>query len=129
METNETRPSNLELFRDGKVQYPDQPIILSDTTLFLLERGTSWPTPIPVSERLPESGVMVLAWNDPDPRHGSNDPFAGWYLAYYSPEDGSWTQEQTGPHAEYNELELITHWLPLPPSPNVATQSQPEPRE
>ena len=67
-----------------------------------------WPQPIPVSERLPESDTHVLAYgNDGNPLHAQL-----WDIALY--EAGAWPWLSLG-----RDLLTVTHWLPLPPAPEV----------
>lgn len=63
----------------------------------------TWPTPIPVTERLPE----------PDPEHPHQSLNAlcfadgEWVFGWYDFKAGKWW-------VEYGEA---THWLPIPPAP------------
>jgi hypothetical protein len=62
-------------------------------------RPTSYPAPIPVSERLPEDDVYVLAWE------------AEWLVGHRW--RGAWMIDGS----ESGRLTKPTHWLPLPPAP------------
>lgn len=71
-------------------------------TLARLVTGESWPEPIPVGERMPEQNqdAMVYdSWNHL------------WSTMTYRG-DGFWYS-----HLGNFETSNITHWLPLPPSP------------
>ena len=62
---------------------------------------------IPVGERVPDGESMVLVWSQ------SN----GLHLAYLD----SYRQWRD---ADCNPGKKITHWIPLPSPPNVATEGE-----
>ena len=67
-------------------------------------QGVIWPTPIPVSERLPEDhDTMVLAFDG-----------ECWYMVVWIGD--RWTDDDPDMRLEY-EQGNFTHWLPLPPKP------------
>lgn len=80
-----------------------------------------WPTPIPVTERLPEPGQLVLAW---DPRERSDgDGTKEWEPARFQHQESEAWQAQDCCRSEIEP----THWLPLPPPVQGDTWSKPEP--
>lgn len=70
----------------------------------MLERVPQW---IPVSERLPEEGQEVLAWNNGGQ---CEKPWQGHVLCVYR--NGEWRESQ-----ESDLYPGITHWMPLPEPP------------
>lgn len=72
--------------------------------------SATWPTPIPVAERLPDTTARVLA---------RSAERAHWEMASYGAEhEGEWIGEE-------GWAIDVTHWLPLPPpveDPRVAEE-------
>lgn len=73
-----------------------------------LSQPTSWPRPIPVSERLPEPLTRVLV----DHSTASD----GWVTAVWHDDDEEWW-EATEYVSRVRLLEEVHHWMPLPPLP------------
>lgn len=70
----------------------------------------NWPRPIPVSERLPEPDVLVLAYCECP----NNDLATGWQIAIAPDDDNKWcVMSPTG----NRQQQAVTHWLPMPPRP------------
>ena len=70
----------------------------------------SWPTPFSVSERLPIDGDDVLV------SIALSNGFSYWTVAFFSDDDW-WVDAPDG--ATTTADERVTHWLPLPPDPEV----------
>ena len=68
---------------------------------------------IPVTERLPEYGVRVLATD----MYEEDDCIGIWTRKEYpdDPEDGCWIDDRGWWHA----FDDVTHWMPLPDRPEV----------
>ncbi len=74
----------------------------------LVDPLTCWPRPIPVEERLPESGVRVIGLC-------SDDHYANyWHECWYTPVDG-WKDDLSS--TPWNRNLTVTRWLPMPPDP------------
>ena len=73
--------------------------VQNDDAIDCWERVTERLRPIPVSERLPEDGVEVLAYD------------GNWWVAVR--EDGRWEE----PGSLGLQDVPVTHWLALPPKP------------
>jgi hypothetical protein len=58
-----------------------------------------WPRPIPVTERLPDEGLEVLAYD------------GSWWVA------NRWCNRWEEPNCHGLQDVPVTHWLPLPPKP------------
>lgn len=67
---------------------------------------------IPITERLPEYGVRVLAAD----MYEGNDETGIWTREEYPDDaDGCWIDERGWWHA----IDEVTHWMPLPEPPEV----------
>lgn len=81
----------------------EQAFGLANGTLEVRPVG-SYPRPIPVVERLPEDDDFVLAWcRSPCCHH--------WYWMAVNYSGGNWYGHE--------DTYCVTHWLPLPPSPEA----------
>jgi hypothetical protein len=65
---------------------------------------------IPVTEKVPETGVYVAFWNGIEPQFG-----------YHTRGIPRWTASG-GPYYLGNNYHLITHWQPLPQPPTETTE-------
>ncbi len=74
-----------------------------------------WPRPVPVSERLPELDVRVLA--------AAPDQWDGWQIVQRNGYMAKANEDEGNPHYSHwvDDVDIvvkrITHWLPLPPKP------------
>lgn len=78
---------------------------------------------IPVTERLPETSGVYLAWMQWDLTDSDDKPSAypieydaaeeafGWWKSYFDPESLGWAGE------DFIRYEGVTHWMPLPQPP------------
>jgi len=67
----------------------------------------AWPSPIPLSERLPDEGAIVL-WYLCDQ--------GIWESGYYDPQNKRYKPGRNGEGAHLTTMR-ITHWMPMPPKP------------
>ena len=84
---------------------------------------------IPVTERLPETSGVYLAWmqwdlTDPDDKpsaypieYDDEEEAFGWWKSYFDPESLGWAGE------EFIRYEGVTHWMPLPQPPKEASHA------
>lgn len=87
----------------GHIKNLEEAYGLAESELAALREQTRW---IPVEERLPDSGVDVLTCS-----------IGYQYVSEYSlsQDKKSWRNAVGWPYA----LESVTHWMPLPPPPEV----------
>ncbi len=84
----------------------------------------TWPRPIPVTERLPDSAALCLAYCRETDNYNEV-----WSTAYFDSEDKEWHLYFCRDE-DWNEFssdglgvnfsadsDFITHWLPMPPAP------------
>jgi hypothetical protein len=71
----------------------------------------TWPTPISVEERLPETADDVLV------RVTYPFGYSGWQVSCFGDDDWWVDSEHGGNSVVMVVKEEVTHWLPLPPAP------------
>ena len=64
---------------------------------------------IPVSDRLPEEGLTVLAWDPSCMAHT---------MRYYPGIEHPWRDADPSDDGSFSSLPNVTHWMPIPSPPN-----------